>query len=121
MPVTFEGAGAPLPTAGDLNCDGIPDTGDNDGDGAVDWRDVDRNDDDVVDAADLEEVGEAPEACAPDQDVGPLGETPVPPRDDAGYVFRAVTPAGYPMSFTNPLLLNRDGGAFDGPGLPGER
>jgi hypothetical protein len=31
-----------------------------------------------------------------------------------------VTPEGYPASFTNPLLLDRDGGGFEGPGLGGE-
>ncbi len=113
-------AGAPLPRAGDLDCDGMPDTGDNDGDGVVDWRDVDRNGDDVVDAADLEEVSEPP-PCDGDQDVGPLGHPALPSRGMPGYEFVAVTPRGYPASFTNPLLLNRDGGDFSGPGLRGTR
>ena len=111
-------AGAPLPVAGDLNCDGIPDTGDNDGNGTIDWRDVDRNDDDVVDASDLEGV-EMPDACDRDQELGPLPLTPRPDRSDPAYVFFAVTPDGYPVSFTNPLLFDRDGGGFDGPGLGG--
>src|SRR5690606_12847826 len=33
-------AGAPILPHADLDCDGIPDTGDNDGDGRIDWRDV---------------------------------------------------------------------------------
>ena len=112
-------AGAPLPAAGDLNCDGIPDTGDNDGNGTIDWRDVDRNGDDVIDAADLEGVAE-PAICDRDQDVGPQPHPRPPGRDDPGYAFLAVTPKGYPASFTNPLLLDRDGGGFSGPGLPTE-
>lgn len=111
-------AGAPLATAADLNCDGIPDTGDNNGDGAIDWRDVDHNDDGVVDATDLEEVSTPPRECDDEQELGPLGHPPRPGRDDPGYAFLAVTPDGYPMSFTNPLLLDRDGGGFAGPGLP---
>lgn len=108
-------AGAPLPLAGDLDCDGIPDTGDNDENGVVDWRDVDRNGDDVVDERDLEGLREPP-PCDRDQDVGPLRHR-VPSRGEPGYEFVAVTPGGYPASFTNPLLLDRDGGGFSGPGL----
>ncbi len=100
-------AGAPLPMAGDLNCDGIPDTGDIDGNGVVDWRDVERD----------EPLEEAPAVCDADQDVGPFGHPPEPGRADAGYPFLAVTPGGYPMSFTNPLLLDRRGDGFDGPGV----
>ncbi|MEZ4338706.1 MAG: CehA/McbA family metallohydrolase [Sandaracinaceae bacterium] len=100
-------AGDPLPITGDLDCNGIPDTGDHDGDGDVDWQDVER--DDPLDSA--------PEACDPDQDLGPLGHPPHPGRDDPGYAFLAVTPEGWPFSFTNPLLLDRDGGGFAGPGL----
>jgi hypothetical protein len=110
-------AGGVLPPAGDLDCNGVPDTGDNDGDGAVDWRDVDRNDDDVVDALDLEEVDEAP-ACDEDATTGPLGHPSLPRYGEAGYEFVAVTPEGYPAAFTNPLLLDRDGGGYAGPGLP---
>ncbi|MCB9592568.1 MAG: CehA/McbA family metallohydrolase [Sandaracinaceae bacterium] len=102
-------AGEALPLTGDLNCDGIPDTGDIDGDGVVDWRDVER--DDPIDAA--------PELCDPDQEIGPLGHPPEPARDAPGYVFLAVTPEGYPFAFTNPLLFDRDGGGFSGPGLEG--
>lgn len=113
-------AGSPLPMMGDLDCNGIPDTGDNDGNGVVDYRDVDRNGDHVVDASDLDELAAPPRACDPDQDKGPQGAPPRPGRDDAGYGFSVVTPDGYPFSFTNPLLLDRDGGGFAGPGLPTE-
>ncbi len=113
-------AGTPLPMSGDLDCNGIPDTGDNDGNGVVDYRDVDRNGDRVVDASDLEEISAPPQTCDRDQDVGPLGHPPRPGRDDPDYGFLVVTPNGYPMSFTNPLLLDRDGGGFSGPGLPTE-
>ncbi len=109
-------AGTALPATGDLDCDGIPDTTDNDGDGAIDWRDVDRNDDDVVDASDAATLSEPP-PCDRDQTVGPLSHPPLPGRGEPGYEFIAVTPGGYPMSFTNPLLFDRDGGGFTGPGL----
>lgn len=111
-------AGIAIPISGDLDCNGIPDTGDNDGDGAVDWRDVDRNGDRVIDAEDREEIGGvAPRACDPDQDLGPLGRGPRPSRGEPGYPFLAVSPESWPFAFTNPLLLDRDGGGFDGPGL----
>ncbi len=100
-------AGAPLPITGDLDCDGIPDTGDQDGDGDVDWQDVERDD----------PLDEAPAGCDPDQEIGPLGHPPRPARDAAGYAFLAVTPDGWPFAFTNPLLLDRDGGGFSGPGM----
>lgn len=108
-------AGAPLPLSGDLDCDGIPDTSDNTGDGVVDWRDVDRNDDDVVDALDLEE-GE-PDACDPDQELGPIGHAARPDRGSAAYVFWAVTPGGYPAAFTNPMVIDWGGDGFDAPGV----
>ncbi|MEQ8457292.1 MAG: CehA/McbA family metallohydrolase [Sandaracinaceae bacterium] len=114
-------AGAPLPLSGDLDCDGIPDTSDNDGDGVVDWRDVDRNDDDVVDASDADEIEGPPEACDPDQDLGPIGHTARPDRASREYLFWAVTPGGYPASFTNPLIVDVAGDGFDAPGLGGER
>jgi hypothetical protein len=94
-------AGARLVENADLNCDGIPDTGDNDGDGRIDWKDV----------ADLDE--------APDTDcfdtVGPLVEPARPEWGSPGFFFERVTPKGHPMAFTNPFLLDRDGdGAFGG-------
>lgn len=107
-------AGATLAENGDLDCNGVPDTGDNTGDGVIDWRDVDRNDDDVVDANDIAGM-EAPPACDGEA-IGPLAEPPAPGRDEPGYAFRAVTPRGYPMAFTNPFVLDLDGGGFTGPG-----
>ena len=104
----------PLPLAGDLNCDGIPDTGDNDADGDVDWRDVDRNEDDAIDARDHEDG--KPERC--EGDVGPL-EFPHTDHDrsDPLYHFQAVVPEGRPTAFTNPLVLDLDGNGFSGPEL----
>lgn len=110
-------AGSLLAENGDLNCDGVPDTGDNDGDGTIDWRDVDRNGDRVVDDADAALLGEAP-PCDARATVGPLARPPVPERGERGYTFRAVVPGGYPAAFTNPLLLDRGAPGFTGPGLP---
>jgi hypothetical protein len=93
-------AGEPLQLAADLDGDGIPDTGDNDGNGMVDRLDV-----------------------AADEDVGPL-EPPPAPGDfaDPRFHFAAVSQGGLPQAFTNPFLLDRDGdGRFSGPGLPGAR
>ncbi len=94
-------AGAALVENADLDCNGIPDTGDNDGDGRIDWRDV----------ADLDE--EPDTECL--DTVGPLLEPPRPEWGSPGFHFERVTPKGHPMSFTNPLLLDRDGdGVFGG-------
>lgn len=99
-------AGSALPIQADLDCDGFPDTGDNNGDGIIDWQDVEG-----LDEAPGDDV-----ACL--EDTGPLAHPPEPERDAAGYPFWAVTPGGYPMSFTNPLVLDRDGdGEFTGPGV----
>ncbi|MCC7070043.1 MAG: CehA/McbA family metallohydrolase [Deltaproteobacteria bacterium] len=121
-------AGDQLPRTGDLDCDLVPDTTDNNGDGVVDWTDVDRNGDHVVDALDVE-GREGPEPCRDDYGkdasadrpaIGPLRNPSPPARDDPAYPFVAVTPGGYPLAFTNPFLLDRDGnGSFDGPGLRG--
>lgn len=92
-------AGAPLLPNGDLNCDGVPDTGDNDGNGTIDWRDAEDNE-------------EEPDEC--DGEIGPLAHPAKPPRGDPRRHFEAVTPDGYPLAFTNPLLLDRDGGGFSG-------
>jgi hypothetical protein len=98
-------AGAPLVEQADLDCNGLPDTGDNNVDGTIDWRDV-------------EELTEDPGINCFDT-VGPLAEPEEPERDSAAWLFQSVTPGGYPMAFTNPFLLDRDGdGAWSGPGLP---
>lgn len=91
-------AGAPLEPSGDLDCNGVPDTGDNDGNGTIDWRDVaDLEQDPGVDCIDT---------------VGPLKEPDPPEPGTLEFLFERVTPSGHPMSFTNPLLLDRDGGGY---------
>lgn len=98
-------AGAPLPAVADLDCDGIPDTTDNDGNGVIDARDAEDYD--------PEDPGEG---C--DVEVGPLeGPPPLPPgASEARAAFEAVTPGGFPFAFTNPLLLDADGRGFAGAG-----
>ncbi len=104
-------AGRALTRNDDLNCDGIPDTGDNNGDGSIDWRDVDRNDDGVVDSADMQDVSAAgPGAC--DDTVGPLLQptlATVKERGTANYHFETVVPGGYVSAFTNPFIIDVDG------------
>lgn len=114
-------AGTALPVAGDLSCDGVPDTTDNDGSGTIDWKDVDRNGDHVVDAADQDvnedgkvDAADVPAAC--EGGTGPLLDPPVP--EDAAaplHVYDGVTPGGYPYAFTNPFILDLDGGGYAGP------
>jgi hypothetical protein len=113
-------AGEALPVVADLSCDGIPDTSDNTGDGVADWRDVDRNDDDVVDARDLEGLA-GPPPCDRNATVGPIALTPRGPRTAARWGFGVVTPHGYAYGFTNPLLVDFDGDGFDAPGVGGGR
>lgn len=115
-------AGSPLPVFGDVDCDGVPDTGDNNGDGVVDWRDVDRDGDGRVSDSDHDIDGDGRlsaddvvEPCA--GPTGPLENPPAPEVDDPRHPFTAVTPGGYPLSFTNPFLVDRDGSGFQGPGI----
>ncbi len=126
-------AGRPLEPNGDLDCNGIPDTGDNNGDGVIDWRDVDRENDEVFDEKDLD-VNEDGKVDASDQPkpceggTGPFkNPPPVPDRNDPRYHFQAVEQvsaasvvfkmwSAYPASFTNPFILDLDGAAgFQGP------
>jgi hypothetical protein len=93
-------AGRRLEENADLNCDNVPDTGDNNDDGVIDWRDV-------------EDLTEDPETDCYEV-FGPFKEPPIPDRGTAEYHFRAVTPHGYVASFTNPLILDRDGGGYQG-------
>ncbi|MCA9676140.1 MAG: PHP domain-containing protein, partial [Myxococcales bacterium] len=79
-------AGLPLPTYLDLDDDGVPDTGDNDGDG-------------VVTVDDIED---------PDDDSGPLRNPPDPARDatdDPRYLMTRVVPGAFPIGFTSPILI----------------
>jgi hypothetical protein len=93
-------AGEALPLTGDLDCNGIPDTGDNNEDGVVDWRDVDG-------------LEEQPDTECLDT-VGPRDHFVEPERGSAKWYFNRVVPGGYSASFTNPLVLDRDGGGYSG-------
>ncbi len=89
-------AGLPFPIAGDLDDDGVPDTSDNNGDGVVDKRDVE-----------------------PDEDTGPFTPTRDPiDRDDPRYWVTRVVPGAWPIGFANPLILDVDGNGWTPPGLP---
>jgi hypothetical protein len=109
-------AGAALADNIDLDCDGVPDTGDNNGDGTIDAGDVDTNGDGVVTTDDAATPPLADDEGCLDTS-GPLTEPPSPTRGTPAWLFEQVNPPwGYPMSFTNPFLLDRDGdGVFTGP------
>ncbi len=111
-------AGEALPPIADLNCDGIPDTGDGNGNGVADWRDVDRNGDDVVDDRDIAGIIMVP-GCDASSAIGPVPRTPRGPRDGARYPFAVVTPGAYAFAFTNPFLIDWAGDGFDAPGIGG--
>ncbi len=107
-------AGAPLEPNEDLDCDGIPDTGDNNGDGVIDGADVDTNGDGLVDDADLAAPPIEEGGCFDAS--GPLTDPPEPERWTPAWYFSQVVPNGYPMAFTNPFFIDGDGdGAFTGP------
>ena len=93
-------AGQALEPNEDFNCDGVPDTGDNNRDGKIDWRDS-------------REVSAAPDgACFAG---GPLTEPEAPTdRDSREYIYWTVVYQGYPAAFTNPLIFDRDGGGYKG-------
>ena len=106
-------AGAPLTDNVDFDCDGFPDTGDNNGDGVIDDLDVDTNGDGLVDGLDaLPEVDAA--GCLSAS--GPMTEPAPPERGTPAWYFRAVNPpGGYPMAFTNPFFVDGDAdGTFTG-------
>jgi hypothetical protein len=94
-------AGRALPLAKDLGGpsgqpDGIPDTTDNNGDGVVDASDV-----------------------AQGSKYGPLTNPELPSTEaHPQFHFSHVVTGGYPMAFTNPFVLDRNGnGRFDAPGV----
>jgi hypothetical protein len=89
-------AGLPLPVAADLDDDGLLDTVDNNGDGVVDKKDIPADDD--------------------DDDL----RFPNPTRPAAGdprFHLEAIAPGTWTYAFTNPFLLNLDGGEWVAPGL----
>jgi hypothetical protein len=89
-------AGLPYPAAEDFDDDGVPDTSDNNGDGTVDERDID-----------------------PDDEAGPFNPTPDPTdRADPRYWITRVVPFAWPIGFANPLILDLDGNGWTPPGLP---
>jgi hypothetical protein len=105
-------AGARLLPTADLSCDGIPDTGDNDGNGVIDARDVDTDATSDTPAHAIAEV--VLDRCI--EDVGPMRDPPAPREDEAELrTFWIVTSGASPAAFTNPFLLDLDGGAFEGP------
>ncbi len=73
----------------------FPAVADHDGDGNPDR--IDGNDDGVVD---------------PDEE-----ELEPPPEDDPRYEFHVVAPDVWPYAFTNPFLIDVDGGGWQAPGL----
>lgn len=88
-------AGLPWFAAADLDDDGVPATGDNDGSGVVDARDVE-----------------------PDEDEGPLTAPPDPTDpSDPRYPMTRVMPLSWPIGFTNPLLIDWNGDGWDAPGV----
>ncbi len=119
-------AGDPLPATGDLDCDAVPDTTDNNGDGVIDYRDVDRNGDGKVDATDSAGL-DGPEPCHDNYGanasvdrpaIGPLLNPAPPDRSDPTFAFYAVTPGGISYGFTNPFILDvNEDGVYSGPGL----
>jgi hypothetical protein len=94
-------AGDPLPMNADLDCNGVPDTGDNDGNGVIDWRDAEDNESE-------------PAPC--DGEIGPLARPKKAERDTPHAHYEAVTPDGAPAAFTNPLIIDRDGNGYAGVG-----
>jgi len=94
-------AGHPLPLNADLDCDGFVDTGDNNGDGQVNWRDV-------------EELEEEPKDLDCLEETGPLAHLPPPERGTPLWTYQTVVTDGYPAAFTNPFLFDPDGNGYEG-------
>ncbi len=89
-------AGLAYPLAADLDDDGVVDTTDNNGDGRVDARDVEE-----------------------DEDVGPITAPPDPTDPaDPRFLLTRLVPGAWPAGFANPLFIDVDGGGWLPPGLP---
>lgn len=88
-------AGMALPPYADLDDDGVPDTGDNNGDGAVTDADIDE-----------------------DEDTGPIKSPPDPidPNDKRFHMTRIV-PDSWPTGFTSPLLVDVGGDGWTPPAV----
>lgn len=80
-------AGMKLPLAGDLDDDGLVDTTDNDGNGRVDDADAPQH---------FREPGRVP-------------------LDDPRFHLQSIAPGVLPLSFANPILIDRDGDGFRAP------
>jgi hypothetical protein len=80
-------AGMKLPLAGDLDDDGLVDTTDNDGDGRVDQADRPAH----------------------------FREPDRVPLSDPRFHFQSIAPGVLPLSFANPILVDRDGDGFRAP------
>jgi hypothetical protein len=89
-------AGLALPLSGDLDGDGFADTLDNDKNG-------------VVDAADI--------PADPDDEDRRFPNPGRPMPSDARFHLEAIAPGTWTYAFTNPFLLDRNGGGWSAPGL----
>jgi len=89
-------AGVPLPLTADLDNDGYPDTLDNNGDGAIEGRDI---------------------GADPDDEDLRFANPGRPPVGDPRFHLEVIAPGTWPYAFTNPFLLNLDGGEWVAPGL----
>jgi hypothetical protein len=82
--------------AADLDNDGVVDTMDNNGDGVIDNRDIPDDED--------------------DEDLR-FPDPTRPPAADPRFHLDAIAPGTWTYAFTNPFLLNLDGGEWVAPGL----
>jgi hypothetical protein len=89
-------AGLAIPAAADLDDDGVVDTLDTNGDGAIDRKDIPADED--------EEELRMPDPARP-------------ANGDPRFHLQAIAPGTWTYAFTNPFLLNLDGGEWVAPGL----
>jgi hypothetical protein len=89
-------AGLPIPATADLDDDGVPDTMDTNGDGVIDRADIPADEDD-------EELR--------------FPNPGRPPAGDPRFALQVIAPGTWPYAFTNPFLLDLDGGGWTAPGL----